>query len=152
MAVECSSELPGAAIGDGPILRVGDLGRVFSPSLTADCRTVAENLAKRDKSFRYQRKLMDGGMCESTAYCELGYDATGVCFALGNYHNVDVKRKRLAREFIDLHDFDNVVKWFVELARSPHRYTGRDEGIRRQLRDVEVTYRPLLRASRRSAR
>lgn len=73
---------------------------------------------------------MDGGTCESSAYCTLGFEATGLCLALGNYHNVDVKRKKLGPECIDLSDFDNVVKWFVALARAPSAYTGRDDVLR----------------------
>jgi endoglucanase len=92
---------------------------------------------------------MDGGTCESSAYCQLGYDATGLCVALGNYHNVDAKRKKLAPEYIDLGDFDNVVLWFVELARARHAFTGRDEALDDQLRDLEKEYRGLLNRSRR---
>jgi hypothetical protein len=91
---------------------------------------------------------MDGGTCESSAYCTLGYEATGLCVALGNYHNVDLKRRRLGPEYIDLDDLDNVVKWFVELARSPHAYTGRDESLVAQMAELERTYRKLLRTSR----
>ena len=49
VAVETSSEIPGVKMGDGPILRVGDRHAVFTPSLTAFCREVADDLAKRDK-------------------------------------------------------------------------------------------------------
>ena len=67
---------------------------------------------------------MDGGTCESSAYCMLGYEATGLCVALGNYHNVDAKRKRLGPEYVDLQDLDGVVLWFVELARTPRATPG----------------------------
>jgi hypothetical protein len=45
---------------------------------------------------------MDGGTCESSAYCQRGYDATGICIALGNYHNMNVRRKRIGPEYVDL--------------------------------------------------
>ena len=93
---------------------------------------------------------MDGGTCESSAYCTLGYEATGLCIALGNYHNVNAARGRLGPEYVDLGDFANVVKWFVELARSPFPYTGRDEVLRKQIGDLERNYRALLRRSRRA--
>jgi endoglucanase len=147
VAMETSTELPNARMGDGPILRVGDRMSVFTPGATLHCRQAADDLAKADKQFKFQRKLMDGGTCESSAYCLFGYDATGLCVALGNYHNADTKRKKIAPEYVDLNDFDNVVKWFVELARAPHPYTGRDDNLRNQLKDVERTYKPLLRAS-----
>jgi endoglucanase len=149
VAMETSSQLPHARMGDGPILRVGDRISTFTPEPTAHCQRIAGELARTDKQFRFQRKLMDGGTCESSAYCTLGYDATGLCVALGNYHNVDVKGKRIAPEYVDLSDYDNVVKWFVALARSSPSYSGRDETLRNQLKEIDRTYKPLLRSSRR---
>jgi endoglucanase len=148
VAMETSAERPHARLGDGPILRVGDRASTFTPQVTAYCHRIARDLALADRSFHYQRKLMDGGTCESSAFCTLGYEATGLCLALGNYHNIDPKRKKLAPEYIDLNDFDNAVKWFVELARSPRRYTGRDDALRSQIQELERTYRTLLRKSR----
>jgi len=148
VAMETSAELPHAPMGDGPILRVGDRASAFTPAVTAYCHRIARDLALADRRFRYQRRLMDGGTCESSAYCTLGYEATGLCLALGNYHNIDARRGRLAPEYVDLNDFDDVVKWFVELARAPHPYTGRDETLRGRLADLERTYRTLLRSSR----
>ncbi len=144
VAMETSSELPHARMGDGPILRVGDRATTFTSPATTHCREVADDLARGDKSFKYQRKLMDGGMCESSAFCTLGYEATGLCLALGNYHNVDVKRKRLGPEYIDLNDFDNCVKWFVALARTSRRYTGREDSLRERINKLGRTYDPLL--------
>lgn len=147
VAMEASSERPFAKMGDGPILRVGDRATSFTPEATAHCYRIARELAAADKTFQYQRKLMDGGTCESSAYCTLGYEATGLCVALGNYHNVDSAKKRLAPEYIDLRDFDNVVRWFFALATTPRAYTGRDEMMHQQLHDLERTYRRQLAAS-----
>ena len=146
VVMETSSELPHAQMGDGPILRVGDRATTFTSPVTAHCREVADDLARGNKSFKYQRKLMDGGTCESSAFCTLGYETTGLCIALGNYHNVNVKRKRLGPEYIDLHDFDNCVKWFVALARNSRLYTGRDDSLRARLNKLSRTYNPLLRS------
>jgi endoglucanase len=139
-------------MGDGPILRIGDRASSFTSAVTAHCHRAARELAVADKRFRYQRRLMDGGTCESSAYCTLGYEGTGLCLALGNYHNVNVKRKKLGPEYIHLKDYDNVVKWFVELARAPFSYTGRDETLAGQIADIEKTYRGLLRRSVRNPR
>lgn len=152
VAMETSSELPNAKMGDGPILRVGDRTSTFTPAVTAYCHRIARELTATDRSFHFQRKLMDGGTCESSAYCNLGYDATGLCIALGNYHNVDVKRKRLVPEYIHLDDYENVITWFVELGCSLHRYSGRDDALRTQLADLERTYKTLLRTSTKSPR
>lgn len=148
VAMETSAERPHAKMGDGPILRVGDRASTFTPAATGWCHRVARELAAADSSFIYQRKLMDGGTCESSAYCTLGYDATGLCVALGNYHNVDAKRKKLGPEYVDLRDLENMVKWFIALARTPHSYTGHDDTLATRLRELERNYRGLLRASR----
>jgi putative aminopeptidase FrvX len=147
ICMETSSERIHAKMGDGPILRVGDKISVFTPEVTAHCERVAQELARKNKRFKYQRKLMDGGTCESTAFCTYGYEATGICLALGNYHNVDTKRKRIAPEYIDLEDYRSVVKWFVEIARAPFPYTGRDHRLRTRLETTDRTYRKLLRSS-----
>jgi len=135
VAVECSKAVTGVAHGAGPVLRVGDKASIFTPAATAYCQAVAEELAAHDKSFRFQRKLMDGGTCEATAYCHCGHDATGLCLPLGNYHNMDEKRRRIGPEFIDLRDFENLVKWFVALAESParRRLDGSHQGLEQRL-------------------
>ena len=147
VAMETSSELPHAKMGDGPILRVGDKISTFTHEPTAHCHHIAQQLERKSRGFRYQRRLMDGGSCESSAYRALGYEATGMCLALGNYHNMDTKRKRIASEYVNLIDFDNVVKWFIELARAPRSYTGRDDTLLGQLEELEGTYRTLLRST-----
>ena len=126
---------------------MGDRATTFTHTTTAYCRRIAEDLESTDKRFRFQRKLMDGGTCESSAFCALGYEATGLCIALGNYHNVNAQRKKLGPEYVDLRDFQNVVKWFVELARSPRPYSGSDKHLRSQLDDLQQTYAALLKAS-----
>jgi endoglucanase len=152
VAMETSSELPNAKMGDGPILRVGDRASAFTHAATAYCHRIARDLQRSDKRFTYQRKLMDGGTCESSAFCRLGYEATGLCVALGNYHNVNTKRKKLSPEYIDLGDFAGVVKWFVELARSPYPYDGRDAVLDATLTKLERSYRSLLRLSTKGPR
>jgi len=147
VAMETSSERVNAKIGEGPILRVGDRASTFSHAPTAYCHRIARDLEQSDRRFSYQRKLMDGGTCESSAYCRLGYDATGLCVALGNYHNVSAGRKKLAPEYIDLGDFASTVKWFVELARAPYPFDGRDAVLDTTLTKLERTYRTLLRDS-----
>ena len=112
LSIECSRESLDAPVGGGPIMRVGDASSVFSSGLT---NQVAETA--RSEGILHQRKLMAGGTCEATAFAALGYEATGLCLALENYHNmVDIdavrsgKRKaRLAPEAISLSDFHGLV-------------------------------------------
>jgi endoglucanase len=151
VSVETSSQLPHARIGAGPILRVGDKSSTFTPTATAYARRAAEKLAQADKSFRFQRRLMDGGTCESTAFCAFGYTATGLCVALGNYHNMNVRRHRLGPEYIDLNDFANLVRWFVALTRAAEPFDGRDPALRASLERLERTHAELLAHSRNGA-
>jgi endoglucanase len=82
LSIETSRELPNARIGDGPIIRIGDRATVFDRDLSNRVCIAAE-----DGEIRHQRKLMDGGGCEATAFGTYGYRATGLCLALGNWHN-----------------------------------------------------------------
>jgi putative aminopeptidase FrvX len=189
IAIETSKELPGAPIGDGPILRVGDRMSVFTPALTAFCNRVARGLMERTgglryaqsaaaaaatvgrvsrpdtssrirvgwasgrampppRVFLYQRKLMDGGTCESTAYMEYGYAATGVCLALGNYHNMDTQRRRLAPAIISLGDWLRMVRVFVALVADETGFGSSDTTMRDSLDKRFEQYRPLMTSGR----
>jgi endoglucanase len=90
----------------------------FDPDLTFRVGLIAQQLASRDSSFKYQRKLMPGGVCEASAYQVYGYRATCVCLALGNYHNMDEQRRRIAPEFISLDDYHNLIRLLVEVGKS----------------------------------
>jgi len=144
IGIEMSKELPTARIGDGPILRVGDRMSVFTPALTAFCGRVAQRLATRRRSFVFQRKLMDGGSCESTAYVAYGYRATGVCLALGNYHNMDTQRGKIAPEFISLKDWQRLVAWFEALVMNERGYVDGDVALRAELEQRFASAVPLL--------
>jgi len=94
------------------------LGFSVSPALAREY----EQLAKRDKSFKYQRALMPGGTCEATVYDVYGFTAASICVPLGNYHNMDREKKRIGPEYIDLNDWRNMVKLFVQVARKGHTF------------------------------
>jgi len=145
VAIECSSAITGVTMGGGPILRVGDFSTVFTPAATQWCRTVARDLLADEPDFAFQRKLMDGGSCESTVYCEFGCDASGVCIALGNYHNMDTARERIASEYIHLGDWHNMVRWFVAMAATDRKYDGKQADLRKRLSKLENQYRKQLR-------
>lgn len=115
-ALETSMALANARLGDGVVVRVGDRTSIFTPWVTAHAVATAQNLAKRRKGFRYQRRLMDGGTCESSVYCAFGYDAGGLCLPLGNYHNVNRARGTLGPEYIDVNDLEGLILLMLELA------------------------------------
>lgn len=112
LSIETSRSFPDSPIGDGPIIRVGDRSSVFDAQLTN-----AVTNAVRAADIPHQRKLMAGGSCEGTAFGAYGLTATGLCLALGNYHNMfDIDGVQsgeadavLAPEEIALADYDGLV-------------------------------------------
>jgi len=112
LSIETSRALPAAPIGAGPVIRTGDRSTVFDRELTNRVGRAAE-IAR----FPHQRKLMDGGGCEATAFGTYGYQTTGLCLPLGYHHNrgnLDEFEKGLAApvpmyEEISLGDFHGLV-------------------------------------------
>ena len=109
VAIETSSSAGGRArSGGGGIIRVGDRGHIFSPAMTRWMTGIAAALSETDPDFRYQRKLMDAGTTEATAFDLLGYETGAACLALGNWHNAG-PRGRVRAETIDLGDLEHLV-------------------------------------------
>lgn len=122
LCLETSRSFPESPIGGGPILRVGDKTSVFGPELT----NAASTIMNTQKKFTWQRKLMPGGTCESTAFCEYGYVSTCLCLALGNYHNMkDVdgvlqkkKSAKVAPEVISVDDYHGLISMLAIICRN----------------------------------
>lgn len=144
IALENSRALDDVLIGGGPIVRVGDRLSIFSPRLTGSCASAAEQVFARSaiprasekigeiKGVPWQRKLLAGGACEATVFCAAGYDATCLCLALGNYHNMgdlsavqhgtNTEKPTLAREYIAISDYLGLVDLLVACGtRLPER-------------------------------
>lgn len=133
LALENSRSFPNdSPIGAGPIVRVGDRISTFSPTLTAACAKLSDELVKqREKSdhpFKYQRKLMAGGACEASCYSAYGYDSTCLCLPLGNYHNMAdlektsandpeaIANARCGPEYVSLSDYHNLIALLISAA------------------------------------
>jgi endoglucanase len=117
VAIEASRALPEAPQGKGPILRVGDRTSVFDDALTRWIGRVGALLSARTRErFVWQRRLMDGGTCESTAYQLYGYRCAALCLPLGNYHNMG-EGGRIAAESIRLSDLVGLVRFLEGLVR-----------------------------------
>lgn len=120
LSIEASRSFADSPLGDGPIVRVGDLSSVFDSDLTNRVAAVA-----RESKLAHQRKLMAGGSCEATAFGAYGLSATGLCLALGNYHNMaDIDGVQagtanavVAPEIISLDDFDGLVNLMLAAAK-----------------------------------
>ncbi|MDA1008651.1 MAG: hypothetical protein O2800_06570 [Planctomycetota bacterium] len=125
--LETSRSFPhDSPIGAGAILRVGDRLTVFPSPFTNAIGEALRLHAVRAKNFRWQRKLMVGGACESTAFAAFGWECTCLCLPLGNYHNMgnlaEVQQGRgratIAREFISMNDFHNFIEMLVVTTRA----------------------------------
>ncbi|MFP4105238.1 MAG: M20/M25/M40 family metallo-hydrolase [Phycisphaerae bacterium] len=134
VAIETSAAQPAARLGDGVVIRVGDKTRIFDPTLTGHVTKIATQLGKRDRYFSFIRRLMPGGTCESTAYCALGYRATGLCLPLGNYHNMG--SKKIEAEQIHQNDYAGLVKLLVALAESDTDPEDTDAALRERLGQI----------------
>ena len=118
LSIECSSALAGAPQGDGVIVRVGDRKTIFDPRLTQALVDAAIRLADDDEAFRWQRKLMDGGTCEASAFGACGYQASGLALPLGNYHNALDAGTGIAAEHVAVDDYLAGVALLVEFLTS----------------------------------
>lgn len=120
IGLETSKRLPNAQQGDGPIVRVGDRKLVFNPAIAGWEVATAEKLAKEDPTFRWQRKLMDGGTCETSVYQAYGFSAGALAIPLGNYHNIREDKPGIGSEFVDVSDFGNLVRLQLALVENYH--------------------------------
>ncbi len=121
ISLETSKFLPGAKQGGGPVIRLGDRALTYSPDLLRYMETAAGNAKKRVKTFRFQRRVMDGGTCEATAFLAKGHTAAGIAFPLGNYHNMgdlpdENGRPVLRAETVDIRDVQNGVELMLDMA------------------------------------
>jgi putative aminopeptidase FrvX len=115
LSLECSKALANAPQGGGVIVRVGDRMSIFDPSLTA----AVEAAAAKVDGLRSQRRLMDGGACEATAFCAAGYRASGVAVPLGGYHNARDETPGIAPETVLVDDYLAEVQLLTSLADNP---------------------------------
>ncbi len=83
VSLETSRTLPGAIVGKGPVVRLGDKATVFDPGAIE----VLTSIAAKKLPRKYQRRIMDGGTCEATAATTFGIRSLGISVPLGNYHN-----------------------------------------------------------------
>ena len=83
VSLEASRTLPGALVGKGPIVRLGDRRTPFH----ADTLQVLTELAEAVLPQQHQRRIMDGGSCEGSAAMAYGLPTIALAVPLGNYHN-----------------------------------------------------------------
>ncbi|HEY2333090.1 MAG TPA: M20/M25/M40 family metallo-hydrolase [Acidimicrobiales bacterium] len=114
LSLECSKALPEAPQGSGVIVRVGDRLTTFDDALTSTVRATAEAAG-----VTHRRKLMDGGVCEASVFCNAGYRASGLAVPLGNYHNAADDGSGIAPETVRVGDWLAEIDLLCALATQP---------------------------------
>jgi putative aminopeptidase FrvX len=117
IVLETSKELPGAEIGNGPVIRVGDRMSIFDPRIEYALHSLAQGLATKNRRFKFQRQLMSGGVCEATVYVLHGFTVGALAFPLGNYHNQG--KRWPAAEYISISDSDGMISLCHAIAMHP---------------------------------
>jgi putative aminopeptidase FrvX len=115
ISLEASRALEGAEISQGPVIRLGDRRSLFNSDVVSRLDFAAESLKKRGKKI--QRRIMDGGVCEGTAFNFLGIKCGGLAIPLGNYHNQKPSGKP-GPEFVCLNDLITEVDLCVEFYKN----------------------------------
>jgi len=118
IVLECSSAAGGnCKIGDGPVVRAGDLQSTYDPSIDVWMSGIASDLKKKKKAFKYQRALLQGGRCEACVYVAEGYLTGGIALPLGNYHNHG--RSGYAMEYVSMRDYEGMIELMSAIAENP---------------------------------
>lgn len=148
VSLETSRTLPGAIVGKGPVVRLGDRRTVFHSGYLK----LLSDIAQRTLPGKHQRRVMDGGTCEATAAITYGLPAIGLSVPLGNYHNEgfeggpDCRAQRApAPEFVHLNDIDGLLQLCDALMRKHLPWDKPWENQYRLLRRRLGGYRRLLR-------
>lgn len=121
VSLEASRTLPGAIIGKGPVVRLGDWRTVFDKNGLK----VLSDLALKLLPKKHQRRVMDGGSCEATAMTAWGITTVGISLPLGNYHNEGYEGGMdclnpcgPAPEFVHLDDIEGELKLCAGLMKA----------------------------------
>ena len=147
VSLEASRTLPGAEIGKGPVLRLGDWRTVFSPGGLK----VLADLGQKQLKGRHQRRLMDGGSCEASAAIAWGLETIGMSVPLGNYHNQSLEGGPDSRgangpapEFVHIDDIDGMVRMCRGLMTSGLSWQDPWRDQRTRLKKNRKNYQGLL--------
>lgn len=147
VSLEASRTLPGALVGKGPIVRLGDRRTPFDAAYLQ----VLTQLADEVLPGQHQRRIMDGGSCEGSAATAYGFPAIAMAVPLGNYHNQGLEggpdcRGRLgpAPEFVHLGDIEGQCKLCEALMRKGLPWHDPWQEVRKKLQKNSSDYRTLL--------
>ena len=145
ISIETSSAQPAAPIGEGCVLRIGDKTSVFHSGLCHFLHNRCEALAKEVDGFQYRRALMPGGTCEGTPFDAFGYVTSAVCVPLGNYHNMNRDKGTMGPEFIDVSDWQNLVKMLTDAGLHHHEFDGKTTNLKSVMKTRFNNHRHLFK-------
>lgn len=121
VSLEASRTLPGAIVGKGPIVRLGDRRTPFDAAYSQVLTELADNLLPK----QHQRRIMDGGSCEGSAATAWGFPTIALAVPLGNYHNQGLEGGPDCRgdhgpapEFVHMDDIEGQLKLCLGLMRA----------------------------------
>ena len=147
VSLETSRTLPGALIGKGPVVRLGDRRTVFNP----DYLKVLTDVAEHSLPGKHQRRVMDGGACEATAATAYGLPAIGISVPLGNYHNQGLEggpdcrgHNGPAPEFVHFDDIQGMLSLCQDLLQAKLPWNDPWRKQRRLMQKRLHNYRHLL--------
>ena len=150
IVVENSRAFAAYPVGSGAVVRVGDASTVFDRELTNQVTRLVRSYAESHEGVRWQRRLMDGGSCEATAFGAYGYRATSMSLALGNYHNmVDIegvlagsRPARVGPEYVSLDDYHGLIDLLAHVA--PRLGQAGEASLQERLDDLYEAERVIL--------
>jgi endoglucanase len=150
ISVETSKALPGAVLGGGPVIRLGDRTGMFHHEMILFMDYVAAEVKKKDAQFAFQRRVMDGGTCEAMPYTLAGHIAGGIAVPLHNYHNQG--KRRIGPEAVHLRDVEGAARLLVEMITRIDEFTGPAKRVLERFESTWEKYGPRLHMESQGAR
>ena len=148
VSLEASRTLPGAEVGKGPIVRLGDRRTPFH----AGYLQVLTELAEKILPKQHQRRLMDGGTCEATVAMAYGLPTIALAVPLGNYHNQGLEGGLDCRgphgpapEFVHLNDIEGQRKLCAALMEDKLPWNDPWQALRTRLKKHYREQRDMLK-------
>ena len=147
VSLEASRTLPGAVVGKGPIVRLGDRRTPFQ----ADYLQVLTELAESVLPKQHQRRIMDGGSCEGSAAMAYGLPTIALAVPLGNYHNQGLEGGPDCRgvngpapEFVHIEDIEGQRQLCVALMTAQLPWNRPWHKVKSRLQENYRAYQKLL--------
>lgn len=145
VSLETSKALPGAEIGGGPVIRVGDFERTFDDRAESILRAAWKSMKEQNPEVKVQRQLMSGGRCEAGVFMLEGYLTTAMALPLGNYHNMG-EDMTIQPEYIHLDDLATCVELLVRAAELTE--TDPTPGFRERYQSKAEKFKDRLKGAR----